>query len=1136
MFTEEQIKLMEGYTSIHKHSTFKQDGVATIDEHVQYAKENNVDAIFLSDHGDMSGVLDFYYKCKEAKVKPCIGCEFYYALDVNEKHIMVEEKVGGEIRLKKQTLRPFHLVLIAKNYKGYQSLVRLNNEAQRNFYSKPRIDASILKRIIAEDGNNIICSTACMKSPLYLHPDHVYELHSIFKDDLYMELQYHGYDPEKEKAYINQLIEYHKRDGIKIILTNDVHINKEEDIILHRLFTAITRGLHIESPEAAYMQGKGYHNLKGEELYSIVSEAIPDEIFFECLSNVREVVGKCNVELPFKKGHFVFPDMKIPEGFASNYDFLSHLCYTSTRYVEDSHKEQLFKELKVFKDCGFVDYILPIYDVIEWCKSTDHAVGPGRGSAAGSLINYLLYITQLDPKKYGLSFDRFITAKYDPVNDVYVNARQSAPDIDIDFEDPALVFEYVRNKYGKDKVCGIGTHLIYKAKSALREVLRAYQYLPAKINYYSKFIDDEIKSLSMFALTDEEKLDAQKPALPEELEEIEYLIPLMIRLEGRIANASRHAAGVVFSDHLQSNIPVFIDKHSLKKGKSSDHVKEDNVESAVDGDNLFIEDEDEVQYVSQYNMDSIKNTGFTKYDFLGLRTLKVLKMCQKLTGVVWNELDPRDAAYKEVYENVFAIGKTAGIFQFASGGMRNLLKTMNANCFEDIQASNALFRPQTLKQELDKAYIKNKQEGYDEDNLIHSIVKEILGESYGIPVYQEQVLRILTDLGKLEAFDADTFRKILSDNKTNTDPEQLKKLLNYKEEFMKGAEENGMVRDDAEFLYNDLASKSGYSFNKSHSCCYAYIAFCLAFFKFYYPFEFITAVMNDTPEDLLEILNDFSFMKHKPNIRIKYPNLNESKLYPTVGQDEEGKFVQLGLAFIYGLGETVAEEIINNAPYDYSTLNNVQYYLQGNDALKKWETDFKQWKVDNNSKGGAKVKNLYIVEHGAPPVVDKEIMLGDLKKCEGRKLTTKSISMLIEAGAFSYCENGREPSILEQIKHFGIVLSANKDDKAKLSRYMNVSQGVISGYILKIDEKMTSSGKPYKAVLLYNPILFKSFKVNVWSNGFQDSKDRFKAGKINSGFVSSGFELGDGVAFKVNFSPSDANFISYTSGKFLSEV
>lgn len=1128
-------KYLDEYISIHCHTSDFKDGAQTIDELINYGKENNKKALALTNHGGVSGLLDFYYKCKENNIKPLLGCEFYYAIDKNDKYTIIKDASGKE---KKKPIKPYHLVLIAKNLEGYFSLIRLNNEAQKNFYGKPRIDADILKREIELYGNNIICSTACMKSPIYEHPEHVYSLANIFKDDLYLELQFHGWDANREIEYINNLLKIHLEDGINLSITNDVHIAKEEDLIIHRLLVAIDRNLHINDPRAAYMQGEGYHNISGEELWEIINrnEAMPKEVFYKGIKSINDIVNKCNVELPYKKGQFVFPDFDTPKGYENNYEYLKDVCLKSERYKEDIHKERLELELKVYKDCGFVDYILPLQDVIEFCNKKSIEVGPGRGSAAGSLINYLTHITQLDPIIYGLSFERFITAKFNPSTGLYENARQSAPDVDIDFENNQLVFEYVKNKYGKDKVCGIGTQSLFGPKSAFRATLKAYGLESSLINHYGKFVSKDLSSLRELIID-----------CPKELEEVAHYLPLALRLEGRVATSSSHAAGVVFSNQLQKHIPLMIDKKNISTGAAKDYIKNDNDQAAVDGDNEIIEDEDSVKYVSQYDMDSIKYTGFTKYDFLGLATLKVLKFCQQKTGISWKDLNPRDPKYKELYECIFKEGRTAGIFQFSSHGMINLLQIMKADRFEDIQACNALFRPQTLKQKLDKTYANNKFSGYESylnaDNTPNQILKDILDETHGVTVYQEQVLDILTKLGSIDFFDADTFRKILSDNKLNTDPEQLAKLNNYKEKFIEGAINNGLNREVAEFLYEELASKSGYSFNKSHSCCYAFIAFALAFYKFYYPFIFIVGVINETPEDLLGLLNDLKGTKTGSNsIRIKYPNLNLSGLHPTVQEDEFGEFIQLGLTNIFGLGESVCKAIIENRPYDFSTMQDVYNFLNDKSILKKYEDDLKLFKANNTDLNlkPRELTKLYKEKYGDKPIVDRDSALGDLSKCNGTILNSKSIEMLYEAGAFSYINEKYKPNILTQLKHFNYIIDYPEELKGVFEKWNTIetiygsNECAISGYIFDIEQKMTVNKKPFLNIKLFNPEYKTAYTVKVWESSFNNKKNKFN-NKIEYGFKERGFIKGDAITCKVK-KGQDASFISYISGHFSKDL
>lgn len=1077
-------ELANKYISLHAHSTQQRDGVQTIKELIDYGLENKKTHLSLTDHGTMTGCLDFYYSCKKVGINPILGSEFYYVKDVNDKYILIpDDKKAGAF--KKKVRKPYHLVLLAKNLTGYQQLIHLTNEANKHFHGKPRIDFNILNSIISKNPGNIVCLTACMKSPLYEDINHAHALHSVFKDDFYLELQYHGYNPLEELKYAQCLIELSKRNKYNLICTNDVHIAKKDDLILHQLFVAIDRKVLLDSPEAAYMQGTGYHNLSSEETLDLF-KVFNDSILEECLKNVIKVQEQCMLNLPYKKGVFRFPEFSTPKGFNSNYEYLQHLVFNSSRYVAEKHEQRARHELQVYRDCGFVDYILPLEDILTDARRNGEAIGVGRGSAAGSLLNYLLNITQIDPIDYDLSFERFITAKYNSDTGLYENARLTAPDVDVDLSDNGAVFDYIKRKYGRDKVCGIGTKQIYKPKSAFRDVLMAVHKMGGDLkNSLAKHIDDSVESLKIYVNNPD--------LIPEPLQNYKREINLAARLEGRISTSSTHAAGAVFSDDIQNHIPLAIDKNALKKIKSADLINNKDSQAGVDGEDETV-DEEILKYVSQYDKDDIKNTGFTKYDLLGLATLIVLKKCEQMTGIPWETLNPRDPKYAEVYKNIFRKKRTTGVFQVASGGMRRLLEDIEASCFEDVQAANALYRPQVLKQKLDKLFKDNKLNP-SLRKKIHPLADAILDETYGVTVYQEQVLKMLTIVGKIEAFDADNFRRILSDNKTNNDPEQLKLLNNYTKQFIQGAVENGIDEEAAKEIYSELASKSGYSFNKSHSCAYAVTAFACAFYKYYYPLEFIISNASQFPDDLNssiketeEIIKENKIAGFEDNegnfigIRIKFPDINLSGYTPCVQQDEKGKYIQLGLTNILGFGDRACQELISCRPYNIESLSEIHEYI---DFLNK--KDSEEYKTN---KEWLKANELRTT-----------LKLGDLRKCKKNKLNSKSLKLLFDAGVFFtanktnpiYC-----PNIQKQKQYYGSVLELPIDLKQCMEKSGFYSKKNVEDYprkgavsfteiviVEKIEHKKSVKGKDYKLLSVFSFDSNNSIKMTEWR---KDSK------------------------------------------------
>ena len=842
------------FTHLHVHTEYSLlDGAARIKDVVARAKELGMDSLAITDHGVMFGVIDFYRECLKQGIHPVIGCEVYTAARTMDDKDPDKDKYQG------------HLVLLAKNNDGYKNLIKIVSAGfTRGFYYKPRIDKNILR----EHSDGIIALSACLAGKVQnclLNRDYegarkeAEELRDIFGEgNFYLEIQDQGLP---EEAFINpELIRLSKDLGIPMVATNDVHYVNQDDAEAHDILLAIQTATNIYDENRMRFATDQFY-LKSEEEMRELFREIP-----EAVDNTWEVAHKCNVT--FKFGEYHLPEFIPPEG-KTNQQYLRELCSQGLagRYevVTPELEQRLSYELSVIESMGYVEYFLIVWDFINYAKKNGIMVGPGRGSAAGSLVAYCLHITDIDPIRYNLIFERFLNPE-----------RVSMPDIDIDFciERRGEVIEYVKEKYGEDNVSQIITFGTMKAKAVVRDVGRALNMSYADADKIAKAIPFDLKMTIDRAL----QMSPDLAKMYEEDPAVRKVLDMSRKLEGMPRHASTHAAGVVISRlPLDEYVPLYMSDKGV---------------------------------ATQFNMTTIEELGLLKMDFLGLRNLTVIRDALKLIrdnhGV---EIDFARMGYDDraVYDMI-ASGNTEGVFQLESGGMTSFMKNLKPTCFEDIVAGISLYRPGPM--DSIPKYIDNKKNP-SRIQYVTPQLAPILDVTYGCLVYQEQVMQIVRDLAGYSYGRSDLVRRAMSKKKHDVMMEEKEYFINGKvnengEVEIPGCVRNGITREAAEAIFADMETFAQYAFNKSHAAAYAVVAYETGYLKRYYPVEFMAAplssVMGDTSQTSKYIRNC-----EEMGITVLPPDINESDKKYTVS---DGK-IRYGLLGIKNVGENAIDDIIS---------------------------------------------------------------------------------------------------------------------------------------------------------------------------------------------------------------------------------
>ncbi len=833
------------YVPLHVHSEYSLlDGAIRNKELINFAKEHNFDAVAVTDHGVMYGAIELYRLSKDNQFKVLLGCEFYV--------------LHGDIATKDTSNRElYHLVLIAKNNIGYQNLVKLVSIAHiQGFYYKPRINREILE----QHSEGLICLSACIQGELaqeVLHgsKEKAREIANyykkLFKDDYYIELQDHGLDDQKRSN--PELIQIAKELDIPLVITNDSHYLKKEDASWHDTLLCIqTNALKEETNRFKFPNSEFY--VKTPEELRESFKWLDSETFEEAIENTARIADKCHVII--KMGENILPSFEVP----SNHTIPSYLNLKVRQGLEEKYKEitpdleeRCHYELGVINKMGFDAYFLIVWDFINYAKTHGIPVGPGRGSAAGSLVAYALGITDLDPIKHNLLFERFLNPE-----------RVTMPDVDIDFGDGReKVIDYVTEKYGKDKVCQIITFGTLSAKAAIKAVARVMN-LPFEIsNRVSQYVPSEVGMTIDKAL--EVSPDFKK--IYDEDALIRQIIDEARNIEGLKQNTGMHAAGVIISHKpLDEIVPV-------------QYAKEGNV-------------------ITEYPKEDCEKIGLLKMDFLGLKNLTIIKQTLDLIkerhgiDLKINEIPLDD---KKTYE-MLASGNTDGVFQLESAGMKKLVRDLKPTVFEDLGALVALFRPGPLESGMVEDFVKRKH-GRQEIAYAHPLLENVLKDTYGTIVYQEQIMQIFQVLADYSLGEADMVRRMMGKKK-------LEEMAKQKVRFVEAASKKGMTENAANELFEQIESFAKYCFNRSHSAAYAFVAYQTAYLKAHYPVEYICAMLSNSKDDLDKI-QLYITEAQKTGIKILPPDINKSNSEFT----PDGNNIRFGLNSIKGIGEAVLKEI-----------------------------------------------------------------------------------------------------------------------------------------------------------------------------------------------------------------------------------
>lgn len=838
------------FTHLHVHTEFSLlDGSSKINEIAVQAKKLGFDSLAITDHGVMYGVIDFYRACKDAGIKPVIGCEIY----VCPGSRFDREKGNDDFRY-------FHLVLLAENDTGYHNLMKIVSTGfTEGYYYKPRVDYETLEKY----HEGIIALSACLAGEVARHLSiHDYDeakaaalrYEQIFgKGNFFLELQDHGI--EEQKLVNQQILRLHKETGIDLVCTNDVHYIFEEDAAAHDILLCIQTGKKVSDQDRMRYEG-GQYFLKTEAEMAELFPYAP-----EALENTHRIAERCNVEIEF--GVQKLPHFDVPEGFTA-WEYLQHLCEEGfvKRYPDQPQelKERLRYELDTIHSMGYVDYFLIVWDFIHYAKSRGIMVGPGRGSAAGSIVSYCLEITDIDPVRYQLLFERFLNPE-----------RVSMPDIDVDFcfERRQEVIDYVVEKYGKDCVAQIVTFGTMAARGVIRDVGRVLDLPYSLCDTIAKMIPQELNITIDKALTMNPELRKQY----ESDEQIRYLIDMSKRLEGLPRHTSMHAAGVVISEK-----PI-VEYVPLSRGS----------DGAV---------------TTQYIMTTLEELGLLKMDFLGLRTLTVIQNAMDLARKNGKQVSLEDIDYNDraVLDSI-GTGRTEGVFQLESAGMKSFMKELKPQNLEDIIAGISLYRPGPM--DFIPKYLKGKNDPehitYDCDALV-----PILEPTYGCIVYQEQVMQIVRDLGGYSLGRSDLVRRAMSKKKTSVmEKERRNFIYGNPEEGVCGCIANGIPEKTADTIYNEMMDFAKYAFNKSHAAAYAVVSYQTAWLKYYYPTEFMAALLTSVIDNNSKVC-EYILVCRQMGIRILPPDINEGGWGFTASEGS----IRFGLSAIRSIGRSVVVTMI----------------------------------------------------------------------------------------------------------------------------------------------------------------------------------------------------------------------------------
>ena len=838
------------FCHLHTHTEYSLlDGEASIKKLVARVKELGMDSCAITDHGSMYGVVDFYREAKSQGIHPVIGCEVYMAPRSRfEKVHDIDNKTS-------------HLILLAENQRGYKNLIKLVSAGYIDgFYYKPRIDFEMLK----EHSEGIIALSACIagevpKALLRGDYDEAKKIalkyaEVLGKDNYFLEIQDHGLS--EQKRIIPDMLRLSEETGIGLVATNDIHYLKKEDAKYQDVLMCIQMEKKVDDPDRMKFETEEFYIKSPEEMTSLF-EYVP-----QAIENTEKIAKRCNVDFDFGTRHL--PAYAVPDG-KDAFEYLRELCQSGLekRYspVSDELQKRLDYELGVIKSMGFVDYFLIVWDFIHFAKNNGVMVGPGRGSAAGSIVAYSLGITTVDPIKYGLIFERFLNPE-----------RVSMPDIDIDFAPNGRqkIIDYVVEKYGEGQVAQIITFGTMKAKLAIRDVGRALDIPYAEVDKVAKLVPFDLKMTISKALD----ISTELHALYENDPQIKELLDTSMALEGLPRHASTHAAGVVItSEPIVNYVPLQLNSEN------------------------FI--------TTQFTKDTVENLGLLKMDFLGLRNLTVIenavKIIKRTRGIDLN-MDEIDYDCKEVYE-LISSGNTDGVFQLESAGMQSFMQELKPDTLEDVIAGIALYRPGPMEQI--PRYIKSKKNPQT-IQYKHPLLKNILDVTYGCMVYQEQVLEIVRTLAGYSLGKADSMRRVISKKKADQMVIERKNFIYGSDDGdIPGCIKNGIDEQTAISIFDEINDFANYAFNKSHAAAYAFVTYQTAYLKTFYPVEYMASLISSI--DDLDKINHYIANCKEMGIDRLPPDVNKSEDTFTV----ENNSIRFGLSAVKNVGRAMILNLVN---------------------------------------------------------------------------------------------------------------------------------------------------------------------------------------------------------------------------------
>ena len=1029
---------MTKFTHLHVHTHYSLlDGLPKIDELLSYVKELGMDSVAITDHGVLYGAVEFYQKAKAAGIKPIIGCEVYVAFEkMDQRRPNIDD-------------RRYHLVLLAKNSQGYQNLVKLVSRAHLDgFYYKPRVDEDLLEK----HSEGLIALSACVQGKISRliianRKDEAettaLKYQKIFgKENFYLELQHHPHNKDQQKVNAG-IIEISKKLEIPLVATNDIHYLRPDDAEAQDILMLINTGADPNDPERL--------SLKTDD-FSLTTPAEMEEHFRktpEALENTQKIAEACNFEFELGKTklpRYDVPDNKTPEAY------LEELSYKGlkTRFGENPAPEvveRLKYELSVIKQLGFCSYFLIVQDFVNWAKQNRIVVGPGRGSAAGSLVSYLLNITNVDPLKHNLLFERFLNP----------GRASGLPDIDLDFTDRRRdeVLNYVAQKYGRERVAQIITFGTMAARAVIRDVGRALGLSYSYCDQVAKMIPQG------FSLKDTLEKVKEFKNLYETDDQAKKLIDLAQKLEGVARHASTHACGVVISNQpLTDFVPL---QHPTQ-----------------DDDNI----------VTQYEMHAIESMGLLKMDFLGLKNLTIIEDTLARIYVIRNEklnidnLPPDDPATFKIFRDA----NTTGVFQLESDGMKRYLKELKPSTFEDIEAMIALYRPGPM--ELIPTYIRRKHH-LEPIEYIHPKLKPILENTYGITLYQEQLMKIAQELCGFSLGEADVLRKAVG--------KKIKALLNSQEEkFIKGAIANGIPESVIKKIWQWILPFASYGFNKSHSCSYATIAYQTAYLKAHYPVEFMASLLTSEKADVerIAILIDEC---RKMKIEVLPPNINESLKNFTVVPG--GQKIRFGLIAIKNVGENIIDAITaeKKANGPFRSIEDFTQRINSKDLNKKsMESLIKAGAFDEFAERNQLLQNLERLLEWARENA-KIKMAGQKGLFDGFKSLPK-ITLQPAAAASNFEKLTWEKELLglyvtsHPLNDFKGVLRKNTFSLSKLNEAFQNKRIRIGGIISAVKKIITKKGQPMLFIKVED--LSAKAEVIIFPSTMEKNPEVFQENKI----------------------------------------